>query len=117
MCSMLDSMTTREKSGFDTTTDFLASRLRGRRSPVGQALRMVNEFRRSAAFGAQRLAGRMRRVGFEAGEAAVFNHCDAAAPGDAQSAVAVDPLRVCGIGHRLLLPVTECRPIRRLFAG
>jgi hypothetical protein len=66
MCSMLDSMTTHEKSGFDTTTDFLASRLRGRRGPVGQALRMVDEFRRSAAFGAQRLAGRMRRVGFEA---------------------------------------------------
>ena len=39
---------------------------------VGQPLGMVDEFRRGAALGAQRLAGRVFWIGFEAGEAAIL---------------------------------------------
>jgi hypothetical protein len=37
---------------------------------------MIDEFRRRAAFGAQRLACRMRGIVFQSGEAATFDHRD-----------------------------------------
>ena len=60
---------------------------------------MIDEFRRGAALGAERLPGRVRRVGFEAGEAALFDDRDGAASRDAEPAKGVDPLHPVVIGH------------------
>jgi hypothetical protein len=60
---------------------------------VGQPLRMIDELRCRAALGAERLARRVRGIGLETGEAALFDHGDAAASGDAQPAIAVNALR------------------------
>jgi hypothetical protein len=53
---------------------------------------MVDELRRRPALRADGLAGRMRGVGLERDEAAVLDHRDGAAAGDAERAVALDAL-------------------------
>jgi hypothetical protein len=70
---------------------------------------VVNEFRRGATLGAQRLAGGVHGMGFEAREAAVFDDSDAAASGDAQRAIAMNALRAGGIGHGVLLLPSNAR--------
>src|SRR5215472_16635133 len=79
---------------------------------MGQPCRMINELRPSAAFGTQRLAGRVARVGFEAGETAVFDHDDAATSGNAQPAIAVNAVRAGGIEHGVLPLSSNARLIR-----
>jgi hypothetical protein len=71
---------------------------------------MIDQFRRGAALGAQRLPGRVRGIGFEAGEAAVFDGRDGAAPGDAQPAIGVNALHAGMIGHGFSPPVVNCVP-------
>src|SRR5215469_13604846 len=73
---------------------------------------MIDEFRGGAAFGAERLAGRMCGIGFEAGEAAVFHDCDCTAPGDAQPAIAVNALQAGVISHRIFSRSSKACSIR-----
>lgn len=61
-----------------------------RRSGWVQPLGMVDELRRSAALGAQRLAGRVFWIGFETGEPAMLHDRDRAASGDAKPAIRVN---------------------------
>ena len=69
---------------------------------MGQPLRMIDELRRGAALGAERLPGWMGGIGIEASEAAIFDRCHRAAAGDAQPAIAMDLMGTCAIGHDLL---------------
>jgi hypothetical protein len=73
---------------------------------------MIDEFRRGAAFGAERLAGRMRGIGFEAGEGPVFHDHDGAAPGDAEPAVAASALRAGVISPRIFSLSSKACSIR-----
>src|SRR6516164_7572871 len=73
---------------------------------------MIDEFRGGAAFGAERLAGRMCGIGFEAGEAAVFHDRDCTAPGDAQPAIAVNALQAGVISHRIFSRSSKACSIR-----
>ena len=77
--------------------------------------RAVDQFRRRAALGAKRLAGRMRRVGIEARETPVLHRGDTAAAGDAQAAEAGIAAGSCRV-HGLLLgsgahPATPARDV------
>ena len=65
---------------------------------------MIDEFRRRPALGADRLPGRVRWVGVEPGEAAIFDRRHRAAAGDAEPAIAVDALRAGVISHDISLP-------------
>ena len=78
---------------------------------VGQPLGMIDEFRRGAAFGAERLAGRVRGIGFEPREAAVFDHGDAAASGDAEPAITVNALACWWDRPSRFAPVVRTDPV------
>jgi hypothetical protein len=53
---------------------------------------MIDELRRRAPLGAERLTGRVRRIGFQAGEAAILDDADGAASGDAKGAISMNAL-------------------------
>jgi hypothetical protein len=80
---------------------------------------MIDEFRRGASLGAERLSGRVSRVWFQAGEATIFDYSDRAAPGNAEPAIAVNALHAdMMIGHHVSLPVLMRMPLHhRGWAG
>ena len=59
---------------------------------------MVDELRCGSAFGAQGFSGRMRGIGFEGDEAAVFDHGHGSAARNAERAVAVNSLNRWSVG-------------------
>ena len=62
---------------------------------------MIDEFRRSATFGADRPAGWVGRVRLKGNEAAVLDDSDGATPRDTQGAIAGNPLsRLLVYQHR-----------------
>ena len=69
-----------------------------------QPFRVIDEFRRRPPLGADRLPGRVRRVGVKPGEAAIFHRRHRAAAGDAEAAIAVDALYAGVISHDISLP-------------
>ena len=77
-----------------------------------QPLGMIDEFRRRAAFGAQRLACRMRGIVFQSGEAATFDHRDRAAAGDTEPAIDAEALRSVVLGHTVAPRGKNACPIR-----
>jgi hypothetical protein len=82
----------------DTLPAGVALRLRTRATErVGQSLGVIDELRRRAALGTERLASRMRGIRLEADEAAGVEDGDAAAARDAQAAVPVDALGADGV--------------------
>jgi hypothetical protein len=66
---------------------------------VCQSLLVVDKLGRGATLGAECLAGRMRGIGFQPGEAAIVDNCDRAASGGAERTIAVDTLLAGNIGH------------------
>ena len=75
---------------------------------MGQPLGVIDQLRRGAALGAERLAGRVRGIGIEPREAAVLDHRDAAAACDAEPAIAVNAACAAGICHGLLSCRRNC---------
>jgi hypothetical protein len=88
----------------------------GSGSPLGRVRRsgwvsrsgVIDKLRCSAALGADRLAGRVRGIGIEPGEAAILDGRNGATAGDAQAAEALHPTRralvaslAAGFGHDL----------------
>ena len=87
--------------------DCLPARVRfalrpGAAQGLGQPLVAINQLRRGAALCAKRLARRMRGIGIEPCETAIFQGCDAATTGDAQAAKTRDPSHL-GCAHGVFL--------------
>jgi hypothetical protein len=64
---------------------------------------MIHKFRARAPLGADRLPGRVRRIGVEPDETTIFDRCHRAAAGDAEATITVDALRASAIGHAIEL--------------
>ena len=63
---------------------------RVRSQRMSQPVGVIDQFRRGASLGAERLTGRVRRVGLERDEAAVLDRRDGAAARDAEGAKRFD---------------------------
>src|SRR5262249_52401385 len=77
-----------------------------------QPFRMVDELRRGTALGTERLAGGMAGIGLETRKAAVLDHCDRAAPRNAERAIGMSSLRAGVVRHSIFTPYFLISPRR-----
>src|SRR5215471_7758834 len=84
----------------------------GARAPqrVRQSLRMVDELRRCASLGAERLTGRMTGIGVEVGEAPILDNRYGAAARDTEAAISMNAADAAAIGR-------HAAPTRRTPTG